>query len=364
MKPLIEMNRLSVLIDRSELVDREGATLISEGNLPVTGTPFQVELIDIPWLNGENPPAPEKFVVRLGGSVIDPRWKVKFVLDAIVEYEQRNKIAQWGESFPLELIQLYFDNSSQILIDDRTIDLIPTINQVLARKITANDSLDYPWLNTQVSKISQEYFGSDVLTDLLANLYYQVLGDHDDHSGLFSISAAYELKHFSQIEEAPPYLFVKLPTNDIEYFVNHYDWPDIDIKGYQLIIKTLEVKDVNGLKINVVEVNKEWLFTIGMKLILKNNTIQAQVQIIESEGLGILAKTLFKIFKGVLKRQIEAKPIPVTDVYQQILSKLEINYPFLHIQQDQLPYLDALSMCQEDTEIMIHFEEDNQKETA
>lgn len=230
MNPLIELNRLSVMIDRSAPATQEDSFHVVEGNLPVINTPFQIEIVDIQWVKKEGQSLPMAFIFGLAGAVIDPNWKVRCKLDAVMECEWRHEIARWGATSPFELLKLYLEEDSQIFIDDQSIDLIPTINQVLVQKDKLASLLTYAQLNTQVDKISQKYFGSSVLTELLANLYYQIKGNFGDDTGAFSISAAYDLKHFSETQEAPPYLFVKFPTPDIEFFVDHFDWPAIEIK--------------------------------------------------------------------------------------------------------------------------------------
>lgn len=358
MKPLIELNRLSFLIDQTGLPGPSRVLISRSGNVPVLQTPFTVNVNEYRWYESDQSGYTLALQVMVEGLAQDPRWTLEVIAELRLKVKWADQVVEWGRAVPFELVQIELSENSQVLIDERQVDLIPTVNKLLSRLVNQSGFITQSWINAQIEHLSRTYFGSDLLVELLQNLFYQVRSKLDAESGLVELSAAYQQDHFAQTDQAPSYLFLKLPTSDIEYFVGNFDWPDIEVKGYTLKVRGLKVQENGLLEIDVRESGHDWMFKVGLTLTLAGNTITPNVQFIRTEGLGFVTKTLFKLFKGVIKRQIEGRPIDFVVGYANLMDSIRAKYPFIQFQPGDQMLVDALSFHKQRVEIMVHFEKE------
>ena len=358
MKSQIEVNQLTAHININVLNNQKEERILSEGQLPVIDVPYKLEFVNIGMDEGTGNGIPEKWTLQFVGEVLSPEWKVIVKPEVFARVKWHQRIIQWQKELPFELIGINVRETSQFYIDDNEVKLTNTISKILDHVISSGEHFDQDMVDERLQNLSEEHFNSSLITDLLRDIYYKVEGDFDLGQGMIRFSAAYDREHFNQTEELPPYLFLSIPTTDLEYFVNHVGLPTIEVKGYDIALQSIEVESGNKLNIKLKEINKNWDINVIASLILRENTIYPEVEQIEASGLDFLTKALFKVFKGILIRQIEKRPIPVRDAYKVVKEDLEKKYPFVQLMSGYFPRMDTLLMGKDITEIMIHFAEE------
>ncbi len=355
MKPSIEINRLSLIIDKTQLSIQQSAKVLILGELPVLEIPFKVGLVDINWRVKEGDHMPDRINLVTVGELTDPDWKVRTRMDVFIGMEWNDDVSQLGGSPPFVLQDIHLGEESHFYIDNQEVNLTPTINRVLIGKNEFLLKTGRTQLMQGLKKMSHDLLGSDLILDLITDLFYQITGDFRADQGSILLSAAYDRDHFMKVDEAPPYLFLKIPTTDLEYFMNHFKWPPIEVKGYELVLKSIEVVGPNRLIINMSEITKNWDIVLNLKLELRDNSIYPVVEDIQANGLDLLKKTLFNILKGLLIKQVEKKPISFAQIYEGFKADFEKKYPFIQIQPGFSPFMDTIEVDKISTELMVHF---------
>lgn len=355
MKPGIEINRLSLVFDRVQFSNQQGAKMLMSGNVPMLNIPFKIGFVNMNWEVREGDSMPERINFEVLGELTDPDWKVRTRLNFFIGIEWNGHVSQFGGSTPFLLEEVYLGEESNFYIDSQEVNLTPTINRALVEMKESLFRTGSVRLIQGLKRMSQELIGSDLIPDLLEDLYYQITGDFRTELGIISLSASHDHEHFTQADEAPPYLFLKIPTADLVYFINHFNWPPIEVKGYELNLKSIEVVGPNKLIVNVNETTKNWDIVLNLNLELRENTIYPVVEDIQTSGLPLLQKALFNILKGLLINQIEKRPISVEHIYNEFKSNFEKKYPFIQIQPGFSPFMDSIEVDPETTEIMVHY---------
>lgn len=358
MKPKIEFNKLSLELNQILLAGKNRKNndtgYLWEGTLPVISVPFRFRLESLEWMSLNSNSIPDSISASISILVADPDWSLIAIpkIDLMTVWHQR--ICKWGRASFIETTEIKLDKDSRFAVDGHAVLLTPTINRILSKKGILN-FLSMEKLDATIRKISNENFGSDVLSHLLENAFYKVSPVMKKDGLTITASLSDDRAHFEQAVNISPYIFLEFPTSDMVYCITKSIRPEVKIKSYNLIVSDLKVVGHNKLIININELSKNLDITLTTGLKVEDNKIYAVVESIVAIGLNPLKKLVFNILKSMLIRQIENNPLDIDKIYAQFLLDISIQYPYLTIQNNQSAQLDKLHIDPERTELLIHF---------
>lgn len=359
MSGVLEINSISIHIKGDWKGDPDQHNSVIEGELPVLGIPFRLDLTTVDWVQSNVPDAPE-LAIMTAIKVRDHKWSISGEIQCLLGLPFDDEVYSWGEVWQKSLESLHLGDSSAIFVDDHKWDVVPTLNKILN-----NDGiLDHDFLLRAIFKAigntSRKYFNSDLLPSLLDQLYFQIIRGADENHRQLSVTVSGDRNHFTSPDKYPPYVFLQIPTPDLEYFVNHFVRPTIEVKGYELSFVSLEVVGDNNLIVNIEEESNGWLLKVALTPVVRESTVHLKVDQIDATGLNVLTKVIFNLFKGLLVRQIESRSVPVGKLYDQLKQNLKKRYPFVEIRNEGQLVIKNLNFQTTHTEILVYFEQKNQ----
>lgn len=359
MSGTLEINSILIHIKGDWKKNPDQHDLVVEGELPILGIPFYLDLTSVDWVQTTTKVAPE-LTITTAMKATDYKWSLSGVIEWILELPRDNEVLSWEEVLQNALEGLRLAHGSAIYVDDHKWDVVPTLNKI----IKDNNVLDADFLRQSllqvIGKASRKYFNSDLLPNLLDQLYIQIFrGMEEDHRQL-SVTLSGDLNHFASPDKFPPYVYVQLPTADLEYFINHFVRPTIEVKGYEVSFVSLEVIGDNKLIVIVKEEKNGWFIKVALTPEVRENNVHLTVDHIDTTGLTILTRVIFNLFKGLLVRQIERRPLPVAKIYDQLIQNLKEKYPFVEIMTEGQLVIKNLNFQTTQTETLVYFEQKNQ----
>ncbi len=350
----IEMNRIVLQVNREILSSLEEDLFFVSGHLPVLDIPYKTGVIHIHWS------APEEghlgISIQLVGEFNDPKWTLITRIGLEMSLQMEDDLISWADFDSIDVKKLYLVPDSVLFLDDHKVDLIDTINRFLDHQKSNVPEKLKQVLDSRLRQISLQYFNSELLPHLLQPLFFRISSQMDLPLEDIEWTASAMQEHFPVADNSPPYFFMQIPSSDLVYFFNHSIHPRLEIKGYELLFVSVEVIGDNKLIFNLKELSNDWIITLDATLELQDNTIYPKVGEIRVEGLDILKKILFGLFRNLLIAQIEKKPVDIHHMFDALKRRIEGEFPFMRIMPRHEIQMDTLLITPDSTEVMVHFE--------
>lgn len=356
MPGMLEINQFSITIhDRQSGSTADSITEI-EGVVPLVSVPFELRLDGVERNGADHTADPNLLVLQTSLQAAHLNWSFDAKLFWLLSLTFDSEPSQWKEFLLRVKNNLSLSDSSEIKIDNHRWDIISTLNAALQNSEGHQFEKIFPMIERTVVNLSQKYFNSTILHDLLEILYFQIEMDHKNESSQIIKTVSSDVSHFSSSDPYPPYLYLQIPTRDLEYFVNNSIQPSVEVKGYEISFVSLEVIGNNHLIINLEEKSNNWILAVELTPEIRNQSIHLKVDHIETSGLNVLTKVVFTLFKGLLIRQIENRPIDIDPIYKTFKAKFENQFQFVELMQGHQLFLKNLDFQKENVSVLIYFE--------
>lgn len=353
MKSTVEINKFIFRVDQKALEDLNSEIFYQEDRLPVLNIPYKLGLVTLEW-NDSQGDMPVKLMAV--GELVDPKWSVIARIQFLISCHWTKEIVKWGDFRNFFIEEISLGEDSVLFIDDHNWDLIPTLNKILVERKDVIPGLISQHLNSILSKASLKYFNSNLILDILDDLYFRISRSINGSLETLELTASGDQDLGGENENPATYASIQIPTSDFTYFMNHFVHPNIEVRGYELMFISLEAIGDNTLIINLKEAINNWNIRMEVSFILRDNSLHPNVRQLQVQGLDILKRTMFQLFKGILIRQIENRPLPLDRLYRNLKKKAEERFPFIRLMPGKELRFDKLKMTLEMVEVVVSSE--------
>ena len=321
MESTVELSKILVQLDQDAFKALDGDIFFIEGLLPILHIPYKLALVTADWNHQTEDDSLVTIRLMSVGETVDPQWAITTRLQWLLKLRCLGHLVKWSEDNLGFVEDISLGEESVIYIDDHQWNLIPTINKYLAESSERLPGLISDFLQPIIANSSRKYFNSDLIPAILEKLYYRVSRSVEDSIDSLHLTA-YSVPGSWEASESSSYSYFQLPTADIAFFINHFVKPKIEIKGYQLVFGSLKVIGDNQLIISLKETTNDWNIEMEVFFVLQENALHPTIHKLEVDGLNVLKRAMFKLFKAFLIRQIESRPIPLDKLYSDLMKKI------------------------------------------
>lgn len=262
---------------------------------------------------------------------------------------------QWDEVDEDLIPGFRLGDRSAFQIDGHPIQLTPTLNNLLLNQKEAVIKAIKENLITQITKISNQYLGNDLLANILKSYYFRIALDGTDQKLISSLSISSDNVHSDQFFDDRSQIKIDLPEENLFHLLRQVPFPTISAMGYNLRVAKVEPTDVNKLEIRLVDSAKQLQIDLTTKVLLLDNVIRLKILDLDIHGINWLKSGIFKMLKTTIIRKIEKRKIPISNLYHSMIFELTKKYPFLQIQENQELDVRQLKISPDGLSVTIHF---------
>lgn len=290
--------------------------------------------------------------------ILNPDWKIAAIIDLLLSVQISLQPFRRTDDEGIRIRRIELLEKSEFSINDQTIRLAPTINEILEKMGSEILPAAHKILENKLLKVSKEYFGDDFLVRLADDLYFQISSAQTASGFDFTLSANSGTQMLINPEEDFSSIRLRIPGNEFQYFLSHLPMTPVSAVGYQFVIEKVEATSFNVLLIRLKYDKKEVIVELQIKIIQDKNILRFKVGELNVKGLGWMKSGLFRILRNTIIRQIEKKPMDLTSMYRVFIYDMSRKYPFLRIQENKELFLNELEISPEYFSVFIAFDDE------
>lgn len=352
----LEINKIKINITDDPALMSDTMAARIQGIVPMINLPFTISLVRIGWFQDEVY-LPRQLVVTTSVYLEDHHWQMQGGIQWNVLLPEAGEVYTWENLLINTIRGIRLGNQSHILIDDHEWRIIPALNRALKNTVSTFSGQIHTFVSGQLAKLSTRYFGSDLLPYLLHDLQFRFNGlGAEPNTKDIQLTISDDQSHFESPADYPPYVYLRIPTQDLEYLINYHVKPTLEVKGYSLEFQSFQVLSEQHLEIRFLEKTQNWDIQVTLIPEIKNNMIHFRVMQLDASGMNVLTTLLFNIFKGLLKRQIENRTVSIQQLYWKGKTFMEVKLPFIRFMEGWQIQLQKLNFSSNEVEILVAFE--------